>query len=51
MLIQHILTEEIFAHVFDEGDFHRENNIASELYALEGKFFTGAVKRETLQGA
>ena len=23
MLIQHILTEEIFAHVFDQGDFHR----------------------------
>lgn len=49
MLIQHILTEEIFTHVFNEGDFHRENNIARELYALEGKFFTGAVKRETLR--
>lgn len=50
MLIQHILTEEIFAHVFNEGDFHRENNIAKELYALENKFFVGAVKRETLKG-
>lgn len=50
MLIQHILTEEIFAHVFDQGDFHRENNIAKELYALESKFFTGQVKRETLKG-
>jgi predicted helicase len=50
MLIQHILTEEIFTHVFDQGDFHRENNIAKELYGLEGKFFTGAVKRETLRG-
>ncbi|WP_426231945.1 type ISP restriction/modification enzyme [Pararhizobium sp. DWP3-4] len=50
MLIQHILTEEIFAHVFDQGDFHRENNIAKELYALEGKFFTGQIKRETLKG-
>lgn len=49
MLIQHILTEEIFTHVYNEGDFHRENNIARELYALEGKFFTGAVKRETLR--
>jgi predicted helicase len=48
MLIQHILTEEIFAHVFNEGDFHRENNIAKELYALEAEFFTGAVKRDTL---
>src|SRR5690606_18405880 len=35
--------------VFNEGDFHRENNIARELYALEAKFFTGAVKRETLK--
>lgn len=50
MLIQHILTEEIFTHVFDQGDFHRENNIAKALYALEGKFFTGAVKRDTLKG-
>ncbi|RTL50895.1 MAG: DNA methyltransferase [Bradyrhizobiaceae bacterium] len=50
MLIQHILTEEIFAKVFDSGDFHRENNIAKELYALEDKFFTGQVKRETLKG-
>jgi predicted helicase len=50
MLIQHILTEEIFAHVFDQGDFHRDNNIAKELYALEAKFFTGQLKRETLKG-
>ncbi|RVQ55877.1 type ISP restriction/modification enzyme [Sinorhizobium meliloti] len=50
MLIQHILTEEIFAHVFNDSDFHRKNNIAQELYALEDKFFTGAVKRETLKG-
>lgn len=49
MLIQHILTEEIFAHVFDQSDFHRENNIAKELYALEARFFTGAAKRNTLK--
>ncbi len=49
MLIQHILTEEIFNHVFNEGDFHRENNIAAKLYKLEGKFFRGAVKRDTLR--
>jgi predicted helicase len=48
MLIQHILTEEIFAFVFNEGDFHRENNIAKELYRLEAEFFTGAIKRDTL---
>ncbi|MGV1802864.1 type ISP restriction/modification enzyme [Agrobacterium vitis] len=50
MLIQHVLTEEIFAHVFNDSDFHRENNIAKELYALESKFFTGTIKRETLKG-
>jgi len=48
MLIQHILTEEIFAHVFNEGDFHRDNNIAKKLYTLEAKFFTGSVKKQTL---
>lgn len=50
MLIQHILTEEIFAKVFDDSDFHRHNNVARELYALEGVFFTGALKRQTLKG-
>jgi predicted helicase len=49
MLIQHILTEEIFTQVFDGGQFHRENNIAKELFKLEGAFFTGAVKWETLK--
>ncbi len=49
MLIQHILTEEIFDHVFNEGDFHRENNIAKSLYALESLFFVGAVKKDTLR--
>lgn len=49
MLMQHILTEEIFANVFDQADFHRDNNIARELYALEATFFKGAVKHDTLQ--
>jgi hypothetical protein len=31
MLIQHILTEEIFAKVFDDSDFHQHNNVAREL--------------------
>ncbi len=50
MLIQHILTEDIFSHVFNESDFHKKNNIASQLYALEDEFFTGSVKRDTLRG-
>ncbi len=49
MLIQHILTEEIFGHVFGDIDFHRQNNVARALYALEGTFFVGAVKREALK--
>lgn len=49
MLIQHILTEEIFAKVFDDGEFHRQNNIAKALYALEDKFFTGGAKRQMLK--
>lgn len=49
MLIQHILTGEIFTHVFDDGDFHRQNNVAKALYALEGEFFTGGVKKRTLK--
>ncbi|WP_326876382.1 type ISP restriction/modification enzyme [Bosea sp. (in: a-proteobacteria)] len=49
MLIQHILTEEIFANVFNDSDFHRENNIARALYGLEAKFFTGGVKKDTLK--
>src|ERR1043166_1732628 len=50
MLIQHILTEEIFSQVFDDSNFHRQNNVAKELYALENTFFTGKVKHDTLAG-
>ena len=49
MLIQHILTEEIFAKVFDDSDFHKKNNIAKELYTLEETFFTGGLKKQTLK--
>ena len=49
MLIQHILTEEIFSKVFD-SEFHRDNNVARELYKLEETFFTGGLKKSTLKG-
>ncbi len=49
MLIQHILTEDIFTQVFNDGQYHRENNIAKELTKLEDAFFSGAVKREALK--
>jgi len=48
MLIQHILTEEIFISVFSDAQFIRENNIAKELYEVEETFFTGTTKRQTL---
>ena len=49
MLIQHVLTEDIFGRVFGVDDFHRENNVAKALYELEARFFRGDVKRQTLQ--
>jgi predicted helicase len=48
MLIQHILTEEIFSQVFDNPDFHHKNNVAKELYALEDTFFVSKVKHDAL---
>ena len=50
MLIQHVLTEELFVAVFPGTSFHRDNHIARELYALEGVFFTGNTKFQTLKG-
>ena len=47
MLIQHILTEEIFSRIFDNAEYHRENNIAARLYGLERKFFTGDLRART----
>ncbi len=48
MLLQHILTKDIFLRVFDETQFHRENNVAGQLDDLEGTFFTGNVRREAI---
>ena len=48
MLLQHILTKDIFLRVFSEDQFHRENNIARQLEALEQTFFTGDVSREAI---
>ena len=45
MLIQHILTKDIFLKVFDEDQFHKENNIAVQLSSLEETFFTGNTRR------
>ena len=48
MLLQHILTKDIFHRVFEEDQFHKENNVASQLDELEGTFFTGNVRREAI---
>jgi predicted helicase len=48
MMIQHILTEDIFNTIFDEVQFHRENNIARELEKVIITFFTGNTKRVAL---
>ena len=48
MLLQHILTKDIFLRVFAEDQFHRENNIARQLDSLEQTFFTGDLRREAV---
>lgn len=46
MIIQHILTEDVFRNVFTDGQFHEENNIAQSLTEIEKTFFIGDFKRE-----
>jgi predicted helicase len=48
MIIQHILTEDIFVSIFDEDQFHRENNIACELQKVISSFFTGMLRKNLL---
>ncbi len=48
MMIQHILTEDIFNAVFDETGFHRENNIAKQLEAVIETFMTRTVRQNYL---
>ena len=49
ILIQHILTDEIFDTVFPGQVFHKYNNVARELHKLEDTFFTGNTKHQTLK--
>ena len=48
MLLQHILTKDIFLSIFKEDQFHRENNVARQLEGLEGTFFKGDVRRDSI---
>ena len=49
MLMQHILTKDIFLRVFEVDEFHRANNIARQLDALEGTFFTGDTRWQAVR--
>lgn len=48
MIIQHILTEDLFKSVFDESDFHHENNIASQLETLVSTFMSRSMRQNQL---
>ena len=49
MLLQHILTKDIFLRVFEVDQFHRENNIARRLDTLERTFFTGDTRYQAIR--
>lgn len=48
MIIQHILTADIFNKVFDDAEFHRHNNIAKELEKLVETLFTYEVRKNLM---
>ena len=48
MLIQHILTADIFRKIFGEEQFHSENNIAQKLEKLARTFFNHDFRRNTV---
>ncbi len=50
MLIQHVLTGEVFAAVFPGTTYHEDNNVAVEMHKLEATFFTGDTKFQALKG-
>ncbi len=47
IIVQHILTGDIFRKVFDADQYLDENNIAIALNKIEKTFFTGELKRKT----
>ncbi len=48
MMIQHILTSDIFNKIFDDPEFHRHNNIANELEKLNSTLFNHSERRNLL---
>jgi len=49
MLIQHLLTDQIFRAVFPDSNFHRENHLARAIGELENCFFLGELRRNLLK--
>jgi REP element-mobilizing transposase RayT len=49
ILIQHILSEDIFLNVFNDAQFHRDNNIAQQVQAVVNTFFSGSLRRNVLK--
>jgi predicted helicase len=48
MLIQHILTEQIFRDIFPVSEFHRANHLACALTDLESAFLRGETRQNLL---
>ena len=48
MIIQHILTEDIFTNVFGDADFHKFNNIAKELENVIETFMSREIRKNYL---
>ncbi|MBK1642330.1 hypothetical protein CKO12_10655 [Chromatium okenii] len=49
MLIQHILTDQIFRAIFSDVNFHQENHLARAICELESTFFYGGTRKELLK--
>lgn len=49
MIIQHILTEDIFTNVFGDADFHKFNNVAKELENVIETFMSREVRKNYLK--
>ncbi|ALG67503.1 type ISP restriction/modification enzyme [Beggiatoa leptomitoformis] len=49
MLIQHILTDQVFRAVFPDSNFHRENHLAVAIGELERSFFLGETRINLLK--
>lgn len=46
MVIQHILTQDIFNTIFGEGQFHQEHHLAQRIGGITKTFYHGAARRE-----